>query len=225
MTDLNERDINNIVQYVIAELQGRSGDGGGTSGIFADVAGAAAASARAQKMWVALPLEKRKEVIAHLRERMREQAQVLAWAAWRETGLGRYEDKVEKNLLVTNKTPGIEDLEPVAWSGDRGLTILERAPFGVIGSITPVTNPIATTINNTIAMIAAGNSVVFNAHPNAKECTTRTIIAINQAIVEAGGPANLVAGVGEPTIASAQELMKHRGTALTMVTGGGAVLQ
>lgn len=225
MTDLNERDINNIVQYVIAELQGRSSDGGGTSGVFPDVAGAVAASARAQKMWVALPLEKRKEVIAHLRERMREQAQVLAWAAWRETGLGRYEDKIEKNLLVTNKTPGIEDLEPVAWSGDRGLTILERAPFGVIGSITPVTNPIATTINNTIAMIAGGNSVVFNAHPSAKECTTRTIVGIGQAILEAGGPANLVTGIAVPTIESAQQLMKHPGTQLTMVTGGEAVVQ
>src|SRR5512142_2720548 len=225
MTDLNERDINNIVQYVIAELQGRSSDGGGTSGIFADVAGAVAASARAQKMWVALPLEKRKEVIAHLRERMREQAQVLAWAAWRETGMGRYEDKIQKNLLVANKTPGIEDLEPVAWSGDRGLTFLERAPFGVIGSITPVTNPIATTINNTIAMIAGGNSVVFNAHPSAKECTTRTIMGIGQAILEAGGPANLVTGIAVPTIESAQQLMKHPGTQLTMVTGGEAVVQ
>ena len=224
MAELSERDINNIVQYVIAELQERRGAPDGTSGVFTDVTSAVAASARAQKMWIALPLEKRKEVIAHLRERLRENSQVLAWAAWRETGYGRYEDKIEKNLLVTNKTPGIEDLEPTAWSGDRGLTLLERAPFGVIGSITPVTNPIATTINNTIAMIAGGNSVVFNAHPSAKECSTRTIIAINQAIVEAGGPVNLVAGIAEPTIESAQALMKAPGTQLTLVTGGEAVV-
>ncbi|MBI5652597.1 MAG: aldehyde dehydrogenase EutE [Chloroflexi bacterium] len=226
MSDLTERDINNIVQYVIAELQGKRGDANAISsgGIFADVTSAVNASVRAQKMWIALPLEKRKEVIAHLRERLRENAQVLAWAAWRETGYGRYEDKIEKNLLTINKTPGIEDLEPDAWSGDRGLTLLERAPFGVFGSITPVTNPIATTMNNTIGMIAAGNGVVFNAHPAAKECTTRTIIAINQAIVEAGGPANLASGIANPTIESAQELMKHPGTAVTLVTGGEAVV-
>ena len=117
MAELSERDINNIVQYVIAELQERRGAPDGTSGVFTDVTSAVAASARAQKMWIALPLEKRKEVIAHLRERLRENSQVLAWAAWRETGYGRYEDKIEKNLLVTNKTPGIEDLEPTAWSG------------------------------------------------------------------------------------------------------------
>jgi len=92
MPDLTERDINNIVQYVIAELQGKRGDANALSsgGIFSDVTSAVNASVRAQKMWIALPLEKRKEVIAHLRERLRENAQVLAWAAWRETGYGRY---------------------------------------------------------------------------------------------------------------------------------------
>lgn len=220
---LSERDITNIVQYVVAELQAR-GDAGSAAGIFPDVNRAVVAATRAQKMWMALPLEKRKEVIAHVRERLRENAQVLAWAAWRETGLGRYEDKIEKNMLVINKTPGVEDLEPVAWSGDRGLTLLERAPFGVIGSITPVTNPVATVINNSIGMLAGGNAVVFNAHPSAKECSARAISVINRAIVEAGGPASLVTGVVEPTIESAQELMKHPGTQLTLVTGGEAVV-
>jgi acyl-CoA reductase-like NAD-dependent aldehyde dehydrogenase len=224
MAELTERDITNIVQYVVAELKERKGDAPGTAALFPDVSRAVAATTLAQKMWIALPLEKRKEVIAHLRERMRESAQVLAWAAWRETGLGRYEDKIEKNLLVANKTPGIEELEPMAWSGDRGLTLIERAPFGVIGSITPVTNPVATIIGNTIGMIAGGNGVVFNAHPSAKECSGRAIAAINQAIVEAGGPANLITGVVNPTIESAQELMKHPGTALTLVTGGEAVV-
>jgi acyl-CoA reductase-like NAD-dependent aldehyde dehydrogenase len=208
----------------MAELKQRGSETAPVTGIFPDISRAVSAAAIAQKMWMALPLEKRKEVIAHLRERLRENAQVLAWAAWRETGLGRYEDKIEKNLLNINKVPGIEDLEPIAWSGDRGLTLMERAPFGVCGSITPVTNPAATVIGNSIAMIAAGNSVVFNPHPSAKECSARTIAIINQAVVEAGGPANLVTGIAEPTIESAQELMKHPGTRLTLVTGGEAVV-
>ncbi|MCL4395084.1 MAG: aldehyde dehydrogenase EutE [Chloroflexi bacterium] len=208
----------------MAELKERGASAAPAAGLFPDITRAVQAASRAQVMWVALPLEKRKEVIAHLRERLRENAQLLAWAAWRETGLGRYEDKIEKNLLVTNKTPGVEDLEPTAMSGDRGLTLLERAPFGVIGAITPVTNPTASVINNSIAMIAGGNGVVFNAHPSAKECSGRAVAVVNQAIVEAGGPANLVCAVAEPTIESAQELMKHPGTALTMVTGGEAVV-
>ncbi len=225
MPDLNERDISNIVQYVMAELKDKRGEPAPASGVFKDISSAVSAAQRAQKMWMALPLEKRKDVISHVRERCRENAQVLAWMAWRETGLGRYEDKIEKNLVNANKTPGIEDLEPTAWSGDHGLTILERAPFGVIGSITPVTNPAATIIGNSIAIISAGNAVVFNPHPSAKEVCARTITIISQAIVEAGGPANLVAGIAEPTIESAQELMKHPGTALTLVTGGGEVVK
>jgi acyl-CoA reductase-like NAD-dependent aldehyde dehydrogenase len=226
MAELTERDIASIVQYVLAELKQHQPNSSGaqTGGLYTDIGQAVAAASRAQKMWIVLPVEKRKEVIAHVRERMRESAQVLAWSAWRETGLGRYEDKIAKNLLVANKTPGIEDLEPMAWSGDRGLTLIECAPFGVIGSIIPVTNPTATIINNAIGMIAGGNAVVFNPHPSAKECSTRAIVAVNQAIVEAGGPANLVTGIPNPTIETAQDLMKHPGTAATMVTGGEAVV-
>ena len=62
----------------------------------------------------------------------------------------------------------MEDLESTVFTGDRGLTLVEMAPFGVIGSITPSTNPGATIINNTISMVSAGNAVVFNPHPNAK---------------------------------------------------------
>ena len=225
MAELTERDISNIVQYVMAELKDKGGESSSVTGVFKDISSAVAAAQRAQKMWMALPLEKRKDVISHVRERCRENAQVLAWMAWRETGIGRYEDKIEKNLLNANKTPGIEDLEPFAWSGDHGLTLLERAPFGVIGSITPVTNPGATIIGNSIAIISAGNGVVFNPHPSAKQVCARTITIINQAIVQAGGPPNLVTGIAEPTVESAQELMKHPGTSLTLVTGGGEVVK
>jgi aldehyde dehydrogenase len=151
-------------------------------------------------------------------------AQVLAYEAWQETGMGRYEDKMEKNLLVADKTPGPEILQPIAWSGDRGLTLTERAPYGVIASITPSTNPTATIINNAIGMISAGNAVVFNVHPMAKGVSAHVVAIFNQAIQQAGGPPNLVTCTAEPTIQSAQELMQHPGVRLVVVTGGGAVV-
>src|SRR5262249_58216780 len=86
--------------------------------------------------------------------------------------------------------PGTEDLAPLATSGDHGLVLLEPAPFGVIGAITPVTNPTSTIICNAIGMVAAGNTVVFNAHPYAKRVSMATVRALNQAIVAAGGPPN-----------------------------------
>jgi acyl-CoA reductase-like NAD-dependent aldehyde dehydrogenase len=142
-----------------------------------------------------------------------------------ETGLGRFEDKVQKNLLVTNKTPGTEDLSPIAHSGDDGFALIEPAPFGVIGAITPVTNPPSTIICNSIAMVAAGNAVTFNPAPGAKRVSAETIRCLNRAIVAAGGPANVLTAVAEPTIESATALMKHPLTRLIVVTGGPGVVQ
>jgi acyl-CoA reductase-like NAD-dependent aldehyde dehydrogenase len=164
-------------------------------------------------------------MIAHIRRTMRENAQPLAHEAWQETGMGRYEDKVEKVLLNANKAPGVEFLDTGAWSGDGGLTVVEFAPYGVIGSIIPSTNPISTVTCNAISMVSAGNAVVFNAHPGAKACSNRTVQLVNDAIVEAGGPPNLVCAVAAPTIDTASGLMGHKDVNLLTVTGGIGVVR
>jgi aldehyde dehydrogenase len=156
---------------------------------------------------------------------MLENAAVLAKAAHEETKLGRFEDKITKNLLVTEKTPGLEHLEPQAITGDHGLTLIEPAPFGVIGAITPCTNPTSTIICNTIGMIAAGNTVVFNVHPTAKNCSMQTVGLINKTIQAHGGPKNVITCVSNPTIESAGQTMKHPNIRLVVVTGGGAVVK
>ncbi len=194
-------------------------------GVFRHVAAAVAAAKMAQIAWVALPLDKRRSIIASIREVMLENAESLAKAAYDETGLGRYEDKVVKNRLVTEKTPGIEELHPISYTGDHGLTLQESAPFGVIGSITPTTNPTSTIICNSIGMIAAGNSVAFNVHPNAKTCSAQTIVLLNKTIINEGGPENLVTTVATPTIQSAQALMSHPDVRLVVVTGGPGVVK
>src|SRR3954453_14269136 len=194
-------------------------------GVFATVDEAVRADAAAQPQVVRLKLEQRAKIIAAIRRTMLENCEALAKAAHDETGYGRYEDKVMKNRLVTEKTPGLEDLAPIATSGDHGLTIVEPAPFGVIGAITPVTNPTSTIICNSIGMLAAGNTVVFNVHPYAKSCCMQTIALINKAIVSEGGPANVVTGVSNPTIESANELMRHPSVRLVVVTGGPDVVK
>jgi propionaldehyde dehydrogenase len=149
-----------------------------------------------------MSLEGRQKIIASIRESMLEHAEELARHAHQETGLGRVEHKIIKNKLVTRKTSGTEVLTPHAVTGDNGLTLTEYAPYGVIGAITPTTNPTSTIICNTIAMVAAGNSVVFNVHPGARECSMANIRLLNHAISRGGGPANLVSAVAEPTIES-----------------------
>jgi acyl-CoA reductase-like NAD-dependent aldehyde dehydrogenase len=194
-------------------------------GIFNTVTDAVNAATVAQKEFVALKLEHRARILESMRQSMRDNGTALAKAAFEETGLGRFEDKIVKNRLVTERTPGLEDLVPIATTGDNGLTLVEPAPFGVIGAITPVTNPTSTIICNSIGMLAAGNSVVFNVHPYAKSCCMQTIALLNKAIAAAGGPPNVITGIATPTVESAQELMKHPGVRLVVVTGGGEVVK
>jgi len=194
-------------------------------GVFATVDDCIEAATIAFANLSAATLEKRREIIAAVRAAMREHGEELARHAHTETGLGRFEHKVLKNRLVAEKTPGPEDLVPETVTGDHGLTLTEWAPFGVIGAITPTTNPTSTIICNTIGMVSAGNSVVFNVHPGATECSMATIRLLNRAITGAGGPQNLITAVARPTIGSATELMHHGGINLLVVTGGPGVVK
>jgi acyl-CoA reductase-like NAD-dependent aldehyde dehydrogenase len=194
-------------------------------GVFALLDDAVEAAGVAFRRLDGMSLETRQKIIASIRESMLENAEELARHAQRETGLGRAEHKLIKNRLVTQKTAGTEALAPHAVTGDHGLTLTEYAPYGVIGAITPTTNPTSTIICNTIAMLSAGNSIVFNVHPNARECSMANIRLLHRAIVRGGGPANLVSAVAEPTIESAQALMSHDGVRILAVTGGSGVVR
>lgn len=194
-------------------------------GIFPTIDAAVEAAWDAHQQYRTMGLDIRRRIVDTIRRRMTERVEELSRMAHEETGLGRFEDKVLKNRLVIEKTPGPEDLEPRAITGDGGMTLVEYAPFGVIAAITPTTNPTATIINNTIAVVSAGNGLVFNVHPNAKKVSVANIRWINQAIVEAGGPPNLVTGIPEPTLDSAQALMAHPKARILLVTGGPGVVK
>jgi propionaldehyde dehydrogenase len=194
-------------------------------GIFGDLDAAVTAASSAQKSLIAMPLAARKRIVEAMRKAVLDDNESLASEAIRETGLGNLKDKITKNALAASKTPGPEDVESAVWTDENGLTLMERAPYGVIGAITPCTNPIATIISNGIGMISAGNSVVFNAHPAAKAVSCRLVALINQAVMGEGGPVNLLAAIEEPTIETANALMRHRGIALLVITGGPAVVK
>jgi len=238
MARLTDSEIDEIARRIAADIRGTTpAPGGGYSGggapaaagdglgVFSTVSDAVRAATAAQIQFAGLKLAHRARILEAMRQSMRENESVLAKAAHDETGFGRFEDKVVKNRLVTDRTPGMEDLQASATTGDNGLTLVEPAPFGVIGAITPVTNPTSTIICNSIGMLAAGNSIVFNVHPYAKSCCMQTIALLNKAIIGAGGPPNVITGVANPTIESAQELMTHPGVRLVVVTGGGEVVK
>lgn len=226
-------EINLIVQEVLSKLgnsstpktSGSAVASGDNHGLFDSVDDAIAAATKAQKHLSDLPLSTRAKILDNMRCRALEDVEELSRLANQETGYGRVEDKIQKNKLVINKTPGIEDLCSISHSGDNGLTLVERAPYGVIGAITPSTNPTASVINNSIAMIAAGNSVVFAPHPAAVKCSQYAMVLLNKAIVEAGGPENLLTSANKASIENAQNLMTHPEIKLLVVTGGPGVVK
>jgi len=223
--NLSEQDINHIVDSVINQLNGNrqtATEKSGSSGIFDSLDDAVEAAHQAQKQ--IKNLEFRGKVIKAIRQAGLKYAKELAEDAVRETGMGRVDDKILKNISQAERTPGIEDLKPEALSGDHGLTLTENAAWGVIASVTPSTNPAATVINNAISMIAAGNAVVFAPHPAAKNVSQKTIRIINEAIAEIGGPGTLLTTVANPSIETAQKLFQYPGIDLLVVTGGEGVV-
>jgi len=232
---INEDDLKLIIENVLDKIDRNEADlkkpdnlstqESKRDGIFSDMNQAISAAEIAQIEWIKLRLEKRKEIIRCIRQAILDNLKKISVFAKEETGLGRIKDKVEKNRLAALKTPGVEDLAPSAYTNEYGLTLMERAPFGVIGSIIPSTNPTSSVINNGISMIAGGNTVVFNPHPAAKRSSNFTISLINQTIVKSGGPKNVLCSIKEPTIDSAGILMKHPKIRLLVVTGGPAVVK
>jgi propionaldehyde dehydrogenase len=198
---------------------------GEEGGVFATIEGAVAAARKAQLELRDISLNTRKKIIAAMREALLKNGDVLSLMAVKETKMGRLDSKSIKHQLIAEKTPGVEDVSTVAHTGDYGLTLGERAPWGVIAAVTPVTNPSATVACNAIGMVAAGNSVVFSPHPTAREVSLAAVRLLNKAIQSAGGPSHLLTSISEASIANAQILMDHRDVRLLVVTGGMKVVR
>jgi acyl-CoA reductase-like NAD-dependent aldehyde dehydrogenase len=238
---LDDHEIQSIIERVKGRVAATHSPGGGGKalraaaeieaadallgdGIHPTIDAAVGAARRAFESFREMGLDSRRVIVEAMRAAMLREGERLAYLAHSETGLGRAEDKVAKNLLVTTRTPGPEDLEPEAVTGDGGMMVTEYAPYGVIGSITPTTNPTSTIINNAIAIVSAGNAVTFNVHPGARLVSVENVKLLDRAIVAAGGPPNLVTAVPSPTLDSAKELMMHPDVRVLLVTGGPAVV-
>lgn len=231
----DEKLVDQIVEKVVEKLAGKSVKGnqpqvalddpsGIRDGVFQDVEACIKAAVLAQKKLLALPLENRRQIIEAIRDTASAHAAEYGRMEFEETGLGKAQDNVAK-ILSACRVPAMEDLAPEVYAGDKGVTIIERLPIGVIASVNPVTNGAPTIIFNAIMMMAGGNTVVDNPHPKTKKVSARVIRDLNGAIVKAGGPPNCVCCLDEPTVPSAQQLMTHRDIGMIAVTGGHGVVK
>ncbi|MDH3797689.1 MAG: aldehyde dehydrogenase [Desulfobacterales bacterium] len=231
---LDERGIEQIVDMVINRLQKEgvefsdsdsppSPTSNLSDGVFHEIEDAIQAASIAQKKLRSLPLKTREQIIQAIRNVGIANAEDYGRMEFEETGLGKQEDNIKKNKAAC-QVMGMEDLEPEVFSGDKGVTIIERIPVGVIASVNPVTNGAPTILFNAIMMLAGGNTVVNNPHPKTKMVSARVIRDLNQAIAAAGGPENCVCCLEEPSVPSAQALMTHPMIRLIAVTGGHGVV-
>lgn len=226
--NISQQEIEQMVRSVLSEMEGTShsttaaapAHANGDNGVFENADDAVEAAHKAQQVWHGIKIEERRRIVECIRRCARDHAEEWSRKIVLETGMGRYEDKVEKHLVTINKTPGPECLTTSAMSGDCGLMIEEYAPYGVIASITPTTNPTETIINNTISMISGGNSVVFNVHPRAKRVCADCVQTLHRAMVEAGAPENLITMIREPSMDTVDKLAANPHVRLMTGTGG-----
>lgn len=229
--EVNETLVRSVVEEVLQRLgtnhrpapEAAAGSYQGRLGMFTDVDEAVAAAREAFEMLSRRTIDERRRIIDHIRRISIEQSVELGTMEMNETKIGRLEHKIEKLKTLGERTPGVEFMRSEVFSGDHGLAVIEHAPFGVIGVITPVTHSLPTLTGNAINMIASGNTLVVNPHPSGKKVATEGTRRFNAAIYRDLGIDNLICIITEPTMESANAIFKHRDVSLLCVTGGAGV--
>ena len=233
---LDEKMVRNIVSSVLSQLNtgtpvisapSRSSAGtcccGGRDGAFETADKACSAASKAFERLQAAGIEGRRKIVEIIKTTCFEKQNEWGQVELDETGIGRIEHKVAKLAGIPN-IPGVEWLQPLGMSGDHGISMEENTPFGVIGAITPVTHSIPTIACNAINMIAAGNTVVVNAHPGGAKCAVTAVQEFNRRIKAELGFGNVLCIIETPTIESFNELCANEAIGLLCITGGPAVV-
>lgn len=221
--------IRSVVEQVLTEVGDLSGPSRqrdvryqGRYGVFTDVDDAVTAANDSFDQLSRRTIEDRKRIIDLIRRISVDQAEELGTMEMEETKIGRLEHKIDKQRVI-QRVPGVEFLRSEVFSGDRGLAVIEHAPFGVIGTITPVTHSLPTIASNAISMISGGNTLVVNPHPGGRRVATEGVRRFNEAIHRELGIDNIICIISEPTLESASQIFEHRNVNLICVTGGPAV--
>jgi propionaldehyde dehydrogenase len=224
---VDEAKVSQIVKNVLAgmDLSAYEAPKRKQLGVFDTMEEAIAACNKAYVTFRQYNKAQREAIINEIRRLTHEEAETMAKLAVEDTKMGNVYHKILKHHLVADKTLGTSDLETRAFSGDGGLTLVEMAPYGIIGAITPSTNPSCTVICNSICMLAGGNGVLFNPHPHAKRISAYAVDLVNRAVLAAGGPENIVATVANPTMETSNKMVNDPSVRMLVATGGPGVVK
>ena len=228
MATIDEQLVIKVVGEVLARLKtqnaGTCSSGQSQFGVYDDMDSAAEAANRAFLKLREGGITARKKAIAVIRRLCVQKAKEWGELEFAETKIGRLDHKIEKLMICGDLVPGVEMIDRMAFSGDSGLTVIDYAPWGVIGAVTPSTHSVPTLTGNAINMIAAGNAVVYNTHPAAAKCAATAIREYNQAIFAETGISDLLTTVTKPTLETFDAMCKNPHVKLLCVTGGPAVV-
>jgi succinate-semialdehyde dehydrogenase len=153
-------------------------------------------------------------------------AELLARMAVDETGIGVYEDKILKNKgkarIIWNSLKGKRSRGIIGEDPETNLQFVAK-PMGVVGAVTPVTNPIVTPMCNAMFALKTGNAVIFAPHPKAEKCTELLAREFMKVVKANGGPDHLVQTITNGSVEMTQELMKA--VDVVVATGGAAMVK
>ncbi|MBW8864599.1 MAG: aldehyde dehydrogenase EutE [Verrucomicrobia bacterium] len=196
----------------------------GRFGVFASAEEACAAAQESFLQLKEKGIAARRKIEEIVKAMAEKNAEAWGRIEFEETKIGRLDHKIAK-LQIIKLVPGVDWLRPDAMSGDHGITLEEYTPFGVVGAVTPSTHSIPTLSGNIVNICAAGNAVVFNAHPSAARCAATAVRAYNEAIYRETGIENIACVIEKPTLDSFNALCKNEFTRLLLVTGGPMVVK
>jgi succinate-semialdehyde dehydrogenase len=153
-------------------------------------------------------------------------ADMLAKMAVDETGIGVYVDKILKNKgkarAIWNSLKGKKSRGIIGEDTEANLVFVAK-PMGVVGAVTPITNPIVTPMCNGMFALKAGNAVIFAPHPKAEKCTAFLTQEFMKVVKANGGPDNLIQTIVNGSVEKTQELMKA--VDVVVATGGAAMVK
>jgi len=196
----------------------------GKYGVFRDASEACAAAQEAYLQLKQKGVEARRKIEEIVKTLAEKNAEAWGKLELEETKIGRLDHKIAK-LQILKLVPGVDWLRPDGRSGDHGITLEEFTPFGVVGAVTPSTHSIPTLSGNIVNIVAAGNAVVFNAHPGAARCAAVAVRAYNEAIYRETGIENIVCMMEKPTLDSFNAICRSEHVRLLLVTGGPMVVK
>jgi acetaldehyde dehydrogenase (acetylating) len=152
----------------------------------------------------------------------------LAKLAADETGFGKWQDKVTKNIVGTQKLyEYIKDMKTcgiIAKHHD-GKVWEVATPMGVVAGLIPSTNPTSTMMYKAIISLKSRNALVASPHPRAVKCTLEAAKLMSDAARKAGAPDGLIQCITTPTLEGTSELMRHDLTSVILATGSSQMVK